>query len=71
MDTKTRVLERPAILQQKPKPEECEHTFKRYKDTIVVDNARYAVKYGTHAGYFIVRACTKCKLKQYMAWVKE
>jgi hypothetical protein len=38
--------------------EDCEHTFKKFKETIRPSNPSFA-----YTAYFIVKGCTKCKYK--------
>jgi hypothetical protein len=48
------------LLKKKPEPSKCEHTYKKYKQSIRVDNDKF-----DKTAYFVVSACDKCKDKIY------
>jgi len=55
--------------------EECEHKWKKFKETIRVERTEAQLRKGQHytgnGAYFIVRACMKCKKKQRVDYIVE
>ena len=55
--------------------EECEHEWKKFKETVRVERTEAQLRKGQHytgnGAHFIVKACMKCKKKQRVDYIVE